>query len=45
MECRVRYVDGYRGGENYLDVYVGEEKIEEVWVYELDFGGWGRKEY
>ncbi len=24
--------------ENYLDVYLGEEKIQEVSLYELDFG-------
>lgn len=39
MESRVRYlVDAYSQPENYLDVYLGEEKIQEVSLYELDFG-------
>lgn len=35
MESRVRYLDAYSQPENYLDV---EEKIQEVSLYELDFG-------
>lgn len=38
MESRVRYLDAYSPPENYLDVYLGEEKIQEVSLYELDFG-------
>nr|UVY13416.1 MAG: hypothetical protein [Bacteriophage sp.] len=38
MESRVRYLDAYSQPENYLDVYLGEEKIQEVSLYELDFG-------
>lgn len=37
MESRVRYLDAYSPPENYLDVYLGEEKIQEVSLYELDF--------
>lgn len=37
-ESRVRYLDAYSQPENYLDVYLGEEKIQEVSLYELDFG-------
>lgn len=37
MESRVRYLDA-DSPENYLDVYLGEEKIQEVSLYELDFG-------
>lgn len=36
MESRVRYLDAYSPPENYL--YLGEEKIQEVSLYELDFG-------
>nr|UVX62422.1 MAG: hypothetical protein [Bacteriophage sp.] len=38
MESRVRYLDAYSPPENYLDVYLGEGKIQEVSLYELDFG-------
>lgn len=38
MESRVRYLDAYSQPENYLYVYLGEEKIQEVSLYELDFG-------
>lgn len=38
LESRVRYLDAYSSPENYLDVYLGEEKIQEVSLYELDFG-------
>ena len=43
MESRVRYLDAYSPPENYLDVYLGEEKIQEVSLYELDFGRCARK--
>lgn len=38
LEPRVKYIDEYSQPENYLDVYLGEEKIQEVSLYELDFG-------
>lgn len=38
IESKVRYIDEYSSPENYLDVYLGEEKIQEVSLYELDFG-------
>lgn len=38
IESRVRYLDDYSQPENYLDVYLGEEKIQEVSLYELYFG-------
>lgn len=37
LEPRVRYLDEYSSPENYLDVYLGKEKIQEVLLYELDF--------
>lgn len=37
LDPRVRYLDAYSSPENYLDVYIGEEKIQEVSLYELDF--------
>lgn len=30
MESRVKYIDEYSSPENYLDVYLGKEKIQEV---------------
>lgn len=30
LEPRVRYLDEYSSPENYLDVYLGKEKIQEV---------------
>lgn len=38
IEPRVKYIDEYSSPENYLDVYLGKEKIQEVSLYELDFG-------
>lgn len=38
MESMVRYLDAYSQPEHYLDIYLGEEKIQEVSLYELDFG-------
>lgn len=38
LEPRVKYIDEYSSPENYLDVYLGKEKIQEVSLYELDFG-------
>lgn len=37
IESRVRYLDAYSSAENYLDIYLGDEKIQEVSLYELDF--------
>lgn len=30
IESRVKYIDEYSSLENYLDVYLGKEKIQEV---------------
>lgn len=30
IESRVKYIDEYSSPENYLDVYLGKEKIQEV---------------
>lgn len=30
IESRVKYIDEYSSPENYLDVYLGKEKIPEV---------------
>lgn len=30
IEPKVKYVDEYSSPENYLDVYLGDEKIQEV---------------
>ena len=38
LEPRVKYIDEYSSPESYLDVYLGKEKIQEVSLYELDFG-------
>lgn len=37
IEPRCRYIDTYSNPDNYLDIYLGEEKIQEVSLYELDF--------
>lgn len=37
IELRVRYLDAYGSAENYLDIYLGNEKIQEVSLYEFDF--------
>lgn len=37
IEPRVRYLDAYSSAENYLDIYLGDEKIQEVSLYESDF--------
>lgn len=37
IESRVKYIDEYSSPENYLNVYLGKEKIQEVllnWVLE-----------
>ena len=30
LESRVKYLDEYSSPENYLDVYLGKERIQEV---------------
>lgn len=37
LEPRVRYLDEYSSPENYLDIYLGDKKIQEVSLYELVF--------
>lgn len=37
LEARSRYLDAYSQADNYIDVYLGDEKIQEVPLYELDF--------
>lgn len=37
IEPRCRYLDAYSSPDNYLDIYLGEEKIQEVSLYELTF--------
>lgn len=37
IEPRVRHLDAYSSAENYLDIYLGNEKIQEVSLYEFDF--------
>ena len=37
IEPRCRYLDEYSSPDNYLDIYLGEEKIQEVSLYELTF--------
>lgn len=37
IEPKVRYIDEYSSPENSLEVYLGDEVIQEVSLYELDF--------
>lgn len=37
LDARSRYLDEYSQADNYIDVYLGDEKIQEVPLYELDF--------
>lgn len=37
LEARSRYLDEYSQADNYIDVYLSDEKIQEVPLYELDF--------
>lgn len=37
LEARSRYLDEYSQADNYIDIYLGDEKIQEVPLYELDF--------
>lgn len=37
IEPKVRYIDEYSSPENSLEVYLGDEVIQEVSLYKLDF--------
>lgn len=37
LEAKSRYLDEYSLADNYITVYLGDEIIQEVSLYELDF--------
>lgn len=37
LEANSRYLDEYSSADNYITVYLGDEIIQEVSLYELDF--------
>ena len=37
LEAKSRYLDEYSSADNYITVYLGDEIIQEVSFYELDF--------
>lgn len=37
LEAKSRYLDEYSSPDNYITVYLGNEPIQEVSLYELDF--------
>lgn len=37
IEPKVKYVDAYSSPENFLEVYLGNERIQVVSLYEFDF--------
>lgn len=37
IEPKVKYVDEYSSPENFLEVYLGNERIQIVSLYEFDF--------
>lgn len=37
LEAKSRYLDAYSSADNYITVYLGDEIIQEVSLYELDF--------
>lgn len=37
LEARSRYLDEYSSADNYITVYLGDDIIQEVSLYELDF--------
>ena len=44
LEAKSRYLDEYSSADNYITVYLGDEIIQEVSLYELDFSRrWARK--
>lgn len=46
LEANSRYLDEYSSADNYITVYLGDEIIQEVSLYELDFSRrWVRKQY
>jgi hypothetical protein len=39
LEAKSKYLDEYSSADNYITVYLGDEIIQEVSLYELDFSG------
>lgn len=37
LEAKSRYLDEYSSADNYITVYLGDEIIQQVSLYELDF--------
>ena len=37
LEANSRYLDEYSSADNYITVYLGDDIIQEVSLYELDF--------
>lgn len=37
LEAKSKYLDEYSSADNYITVYLGDEIIQEVSLYELDF--------
>lgn len=37
LEAGLRYLDEYSSADNYITVYLGDDIIQEVSLYELDF--------
>ena len=37
LEAKSRYLDEYSSADNYITVYLGDDIIQEVSLYELDF--------
>lgn len=37
IEPKVKYIDEYSSPENFLEVYLGNERIQVVSLYEFDF--------
>lgn len=37
LEAESRYLDAYSSADNYIIVYLGDDIIQEVSLYELDF--------
>ena len=37
LEAESRYLDEYSSADNYITVYLGDDIIQEVSLYELDF--------
>ena len=43
LEAKSGRLDEYSSADNYIIVYLGDEPIQEVSLYELDFRRWARK--